>query len=478
MLSIQQRLGVSLVALVSISYGLLIATNEVVIRRDRLQRHERLVMATAMAIEQHLKSPGGASLTRQSALDEQVVQAELNDFSATRVLVWLSRPQAQPIFPSTRSVKEFLLNKPLLEMAGVNAAGMQKPRSFSFKGETYFTCSMPLPNGLGVLRFLEDVGVSPASRRDNASILFVLWLLLVLISALLIRQLTSAAIRPLLSLQSMMDDLSLQPSGVVGGERLSADSQPLELRGIANSYNLLAERLQKAWTQQQLLMRAVSHELLTPITLIGSNARRLGRRVTGLPDSERYLLDNVQAEASRVDRLVRDLLDLARGDSGKLSLRLVDFALVDVVRESLKDAEALPWGSRVRFDQAISVELTTAMVKGDPERLRQCLLNVLENAAKYSPADQPIDLRLTTTETTAQIRVEDRGKGIPAEERELIFQPFYRSNETRGQEAGSGIGLAIVRLLMERMGGSVTVVDCDHQGTAMQFELPMVDADA
>jgi len=478
MLSIQQRLGVSLVALVSVSYGLLMATNELVIRRDRLQRHERLVMETAMSIEQNLKGPARASLSTQTPQGEQAVRAELNNFSATRVLVWLSRPQAQPIFPSKSSVEGFMQNKPLLEAAGVNAAGMQKPRSFNFEGQTYFTCSMPLPNGLGVLRFLEDVGVSPASRRDNATILFVIWLLLVLISSLLIRQLTSAAIRPLLGLQSVMDDLSLQPSGVVGGERVSADAQPLELRGIANSYNLLADRLQKAWTQQQLLMRAVSHELLTPITLIGSNARRLGRRVTGLPDSERHLLESVQTEAGRVDRLVRDLLDLARGDSGKLSLMVLDVAVMDVVREALKDAEILPWGSRVRFDQSISAELTAAMVKGDPDRLRQCLLNVLENAAKYSPADQPIDLRLTATDTAVQITVEDRGKGIPVEERDLIFQPFYRSNETRGQEVGSGIGLAIVRLLMERMGGSVAVVDCDHQGTAMQFELPLTDAHA
>lgn len=474
-LSIRQRLGLSLVALISISYGLLMATNELVIRRDRLQRHERLVMATAMAIEKHLNAGGGRMLATHTPEGERRVREELNDFSATRVMVWLSRPSAQPIFPASPAVQGFLRDRPLLEAAGVDAVGMQKPRSFNYQGQTYFTCSMPLPSGQGVLRFLEDVGVSPASRRDNLMLLAGVWLLLVLFSVLLIRPLTSVALRPLRRLELVMDRLSLQPSGVVSGERINTDDNPFELRGIATSYNQLADRLQKAWTQQQLFMRAVSHELLTPITLIGSSARRLARHCVDLANADQQLLMSIQDEAGRVDRLVRNLLDLARNDSGNLSLHSDAFIPLLIIQETLRDVAAIPWGGRVSLRPYAEGDLASAEVKGDPERLRQCLLNVLENAAKYSPPDQPIELSVMATSAAVQIRIQDRGLGINPLEREKIFQPFYRSDQARDQQAGSGVGLAIVRLLIERMGGTVMVVDGDQPGTTMQFELPRSD---
>ena len=279
--SIRRRLGLSLVALISVSYGLLMVTTEVVIRRDRLQRHERLVMATAAAINEKLAIRGKQELSTRSRLGEQDVSDVLNEFSATRVLVWLSRPSAPPIFPRSSAVQEFFNDPKLLLAAGLNAPGMQKPRIFTYRGETYFTCSMPLGNGQGVLRFLEDVGISPASRQENLITLLAIWLMLVLIAALLIRSVTALALNPLLGLERVMDDLSLRPSGVVGGDRVSIDGQPQELQGIVASFNALADRLQKAWTQQNLLMRSMSHELLTPVTLIVSNARRLARLARG-----------------------------------------------------------------------------------------------------------------------------------------------------------------------------------------------------
>jgi len=473
--SIRRRLGLSLVALISVSYGLLLVTTEVVIRRDRLQRHERLVMATAAAIDENLAIKGKQELSKRTKLGEQDLTDVLNDFSATRVLVWLSRPSAPPVFPRSTAVQEFLNDPKLLIAAGLNAPGMQKPRTFTYKGETYFTCSMPLANGQGVLRFLEDVGISPASRQENLIILFGIWLVLVLIAILLISRVTTVSLNPLLGLERVMDDLSLRPSGLVGGERVLIDGQPQELHRIAAAYNALADRLQKAWTQQNLLMRSMSHELLTPVTLIGSNARRLARLAGDLPADQRQLVDSLQTEAGRVNRLVCSLVDLARGDSNNLSLQSTLLNPYQLLRQIYADVQVLPWGSRVQWqelDQADPAVHVT--VRGDAERLRQCVLNVLENASKYSQVDQPIWLLIDSTPELVRIRVEDRGLGIPEAERELVFEPFYRSNPTAGQEVrGTGVGLAIVRLLIERMGGKVNIVDQEQPGTTVQFELPI-----
>lgn len=146
-ISIRRRLGYSLVGLFTISFGILLIGTDQIIKRDRLQRHERLVMATGMAIEKEVSKE--AEGQKNGGLDDQTYRQILNNFSATRVLVWLSRPSTDPLFPNTASVQQFFNDPQLLEAAGLNASGMQKPRSFTFKGQTYFTCSMPLPGNQG-----------------------------------------------------------------------------------------------------------------------------------------------------------------------------------------------------------------------------------------------------------------------------------------------------------------------------------------
>lgn len=473
--SIRQRLGLWLVALVSVSYGLLMLNSELVLSRDRLQRHQRLVMATTEAVDADLKAAGGHRLLRTNTpAGAAQVQKVLNDFSAIRVMVWLSRPSQPPVFPNANSVHAFLHTPGLLEAAGVNASGMQVPRAFTFAGQTYFTCSMPLPEGQGVLRFLEDVGVSPASRRDNVVLLLSIWLGLVLITALLVGQLVGLAIRPLTRLQRAVDTFRLSPSGELEVEPLVVQEQPKELQGIALAYNRLVDRLQLSWSQQQLFVRAMSHELLTPITLIGSSTRRLLRRAPDLPAAERELLQSVQDESRRVDRLVRDLLDLSRGDSGKLSLTTAPFQPSLLLKQLCADVQVLPWGQRLVVDPALQQSSADAFwVMGDAERFRQCVLNVFENAVKYSPPGSPIGLSMQVSEEGVRVRVLDQGVGIPPEDRHNVFEPFYRVPGTSSQQPGSGIGLAIVRLLMERMGGGVAVVDHDGPGTCMEFILPL-----
>ena len=478
--SIRQRLGLSLVALVSVFYGLLILNTEQVLSRDRLQRHQRLVMATAEAVHNEFKHADwddhSPLLKSASPAEASELQEILNDFSAIRVMVWLSRPSQPPIFPTAHSVRAFLDTPGLMDAAGVNASGMQLPRSFVFAGQTYFTCSMPLPEGHGVLRFLEDVGVSPTSRRENAVFLFCLWVGLVLITAFVVGQLVGLAIRPLTRLQQAVESFRISPSGEVEVQSLQVNEQPKELQPIAMAYNRLADRLQLSWSQQQLFIRAMSHELLTPITLIASSTRRLLRRTPDLPASERDLLISVQDEARRVDRLVRDLLDLSRGDSGKLSLVTAPFQACALLRQLNADVQLLPWGDRLVVDAAIQQpESDRYWVMGDAERFRQCVLNVLENAVKYSPESSRISLSMQVADRSMYVRVLDHGKGIPVEERQKVFEPFYRVPGASSENPGSGVGLAIVRLLMERMGGTVAVIDHQGPGTCMQFTLPLTE---
>ena len=459
--------------MLSVTYAVLIMNSEFVIRRDRLQRHQRLVMSTAEAINKKIGS-AGLSSTLNTPAGERRVREVLSEFSATRVLVWLSRPRGlQPIFPATESTIG-LRNQRLLLAAGVNARGMQLPRSFHLDGETYFTCSMPLKGDQGVLRFLEDVGVSPASRQDNIVTLFLIWLGLVGLSALLLIPLSRLAIRPLLQLEGALDDVSLMPSGKVEAAEVNELAQPKELQGIVAAYNRLASRLQQVWTQQHLLVNSLSHELVTPLTLIRGGAKRLSRQAESWTSADRLTLMALIEEAARADRLVRDFLDIAREEAGRLVVDVEPFDPVLLIHSLDQDIRSLPWCNRVQFRDETGLLEGQVLVRGSRDRFRQCILNLLENAAKYSGESDPIDLVMSADENQFLLSVIDRGPGIPADEQQKIFLPFYRSVKVSADVPGTGIGLAIVKLLMRRMGGDVVVIDHSRPGACIRLSLGII----
>ena len=474
-LSMRKSLGYSLVGLFTVTFGLLLVATDQVIRRDRLQRHERLVMATAEAIATTIDGIQVPRNQAQESLSEPPYQQILNDFSATRVLVWLSRKDQLPIFPETPSVKSFFRDPTLLVKAGVNAPGMQKPRSFTYDGRTFFTCSMPLPNNQGVLRFLEDVGVNPAVRRENLIGLLLIWIVLVVVATIVIRRILTISLLPLSKLEESMEAVNLRPSGVVSKEYALLDGHPQELHGIISSYNNLADRLQESWTHQLLFMRSVSHELITPLTLIGSTARRLGRRVKDLPAADLQLLQSLETEAWRTDRLVRDLIDLARCESGSLNLSLEKISPYAVISDVLGKIDLLLWGGRVRHPSLEDLgEFKAYLLQVNADRLSQCILNVLENASKYSPEASPIDLTLTLSDGKIMFDIKDQGCGISSAEQEKIFKPFFRGAEGSDYAQGTGVGLALVAQLVSLMNGQIYVSESSASGTVMRFEFPVV----
>lgn len=474
-LSIRKRLGFSLVGLFTISFGVLLVATDQVIKRDRLQRHERLVMATAMSVENQIEQVREQDGSQMQGLDDNVYRTILNDFSATRVLLWLSRPEKPPLFPDTSPVQEFFGDSKLLQAAGLNSTGMQKPRSFNFEGQTYFTCSLPLPGDQGVLRFLEDVGVSPAGRKENLIALLLIWIASIVVATVMIRQIMTRSLNPLKKLEDVMDDISLRPSGQVSDGQVILSSQPVELQAIVTSYNRLAERLQDSWTKQLLFMRSISHELITPLTLIGSSARRLDRRLKVLPTDDRMLLTSIRNEAWNADHLVRDLIDLARSESGNLHLTLTSLLAVDIIKDLSDELKPLPWGNRIltpTSDDLINLE--GIKIEVNSERLRQSIINVLENASKYSPSTKSVELSMLRVDENICFDVRDYGSGIPEDEFNTIFQPFRRGEATSNGTPGSGVGLALVFQFVKLMNGRIYVLRSSDEGTVMRFEFPIL----
>jgi signal transduction histidine kinase len=187
------------------------------------------------------------------------------------------------------------------------------------------------------------------------------------------------------------------------------------------------------------------HERRTPITLIAGHAQGLLRRP---PQPAALLL--IQQEAQRMGTLVTDLLDLARNDSGRLHLRRQPLQADDVLL-ALYERMAPQAAGRLRLQAC--AEAPTA--SGDPHRLQQCLTALVDNALLYSPAPSPVTLAASTGPAGELVlHVRDRGPGVPIEEREAIFGRFVRGSAgLASPRRGSGIGLSVVQLLIEAMGG-------------------------
>jgi two-component system OmpR family sensor kinase len=239
-----------------------------------------------------------------------------------------------------------------------------------------------------------------------------------------------------------------------------------ELAGLAGSINQMAEALERSRVLEQQFLLSVSHDLRTPLTSIRGYAEALADGT--LTDVAKGAAV-IEQEAGRLERLVRDLLDLSKLDarSFRLDLQPVDLAAVAVAAaEALRpDAEA----GGVTLSAAPG---PPAVVVGDPDRLAQVVANLVENALKHAAGR--VEVTVAVDPVSAWLSVADDGPGIAAEDRPHVFERLYVSRHapTR-REAGSGLGLAIVHELVTAMGGTVQALGNEPRGTRMVAGFPL-----
>ena len=213
----------------------------------------------------------------------------------------------------------------------------------------------------------------------------------------------------------------------------------------------------------------VSHELRSPMAAVIGAARTLQIRWRELkPDQREAFLALIGDETSRLAELVGDVLDTSRIEAGTFSYRFSDIDLATLVGESVATAsvgqEAVPL--RVEIPDGVP------RVRGDAERLRQVLGNLIDNAVKYSPAGQPVEVRIARVDGVVHVSVNDRGPGIKADEQRLIFEKFGRVAGT-GSKPGTGLGLYIARSIAEAHGGELTVSSAPGRGSTFTLSLPV-----
>ena len=259
-------------------------------------------------------------------------------------------------------------------------------------------------------------------------------------------------------------------------ERLPVDEPRGELGELALVVNDLLGRLEDAFAQQRRFVADASHELRTPVAVLRAEADIALAQPARSPAQYREALRIIQDAGQRLSRVVNDLFLLARADSGPVPLRREPLFLDELVNDTVLVLRAHAAQRAVRVEVG---QLPETPLRGDADLLGRLVMNLLENAVKYSPVGSTVRLRLTSSGSTACLHVADEGPGIPREDRARVFERFFRADAVVQGEtppSGAGLGLAIARWVAEAHGGSLVLLESPEGGSEFRACLPTGEA--
>jgi two-component system sensor histidine kinase BaeS len=250
-----------------------------------------------------------------------------------------------------------------------------------------------------------------------------------------------------------------------------------EIADLTAGFNAMAERLQASIEfirrdrdRGRDFLADVSHELRTPIAALRTFNELLAEGAVDEATREEFL-DQSRQQIDRLDWLATNLLELSKLDSGLVLLDLRPDDLRAVVENAVQQAQ--PAADRKGVQLVVNVPAEPVRQRHDPQRLGQVLSNLIGNALKFTPPNGRVEVELEATDTGAQLRIADTGVGIDPDELPYVFERFYRgskANESRA--AGSGLGLSIVRSIVEMHNGRVAITSTPAQGTQVSILLP------
>jgi two-component system OmpR family sensor kinase len=253
-----------------------------------------------------------------------------------------------------------------------------------------------------------------------------------------------------------------------------------EIGRLTLSFNQMVEQLEAAFSRQKQFVADASHELRTPLTVLRGSLEMLLMGVDrGDIETSRRLAHSMSSEVLRMQRLVEDLLALTRLDEGKITLRVETINIRTIADKVYDQAQQLAYGQEIRS----KIDPNISLAHADADRVQQVLLNIVENALKYTSSDGYIELvAYNEGQETVLIEVRDNGKGIPSSALPHVFDRFYRVDPARSRLSrhvgGNGLGLAIARELIEVQGGTIAISSTFGKGTTVTIRLRAATSNA
>ncbi len=409
--------------------------------------------------------PRDVQLYSEMMPPETGLQKAINHLAATNIFFWVKSPEQKILAKSP--ITDNLSDSTVAELMSLAQRTIQ-PRVYQVNQRYFVLCSRSLQvqgKMLGKVFVARDITREQRMYSAMVRSVGVASVLVIVVISGAIAFYIKRSLQPLRQLSQMTEVIS---AADLPDARLHLDNAPSEVRELAQTFNVMLFRLSQSWEQERQFVSNVSHELRTPLTIVHGYLQSVLRRQHNLTEMQREALETAASEAERTIRLLQDLLELARADSGYLHFNIESFVLNDLVAEVVGMAQN--YSGRVINIEASNEKI---LVKADYNRLKQVLLNLIDNGVKYSQPDTPINLQLNQQGEETIIQVIDQGYGIPLQHQSRIFERFYRVDEYRNYSSGgTGLGLSIVKTLVEGMGGSVTVRSRLGEGSVFTVILP------
>ncbi|MGA7915191.1 MAG: ATP-binding protein, partial [Candidatus Acidiferrales bacterium] len=255
-------------------------------------------------------------------------------------------------------------------------------------------------------------------------------------------------------------------------ERLAVKNPSDELGRLARTFNDLLDRLDQTFERQRRFISDASHELRTPISILRGEAEVALSQPERSSEEYRESLAVLQQEALRLANIVEDLFTLTRADAGEYRLTCSDFYLDELAADCVRATRALAQAKNI----VLAAEAPREMpVRADEELLRRMILNLLDNAIKYTPEGGNVSVTCSLAPHGYELSVTDTGAGIPADMQSRIFERFFRVDPARsrsGRDGGAGLGLSIARWIAEAHQGRIDLVRSGAAGSVFKVYIP------
>ncbi len=254
--------------------------------------------------------------------------------------------------------------------------------------------------------------------------------------------------------------------------RIEAPRGEDEVARLARNFNRMAASLEKLETERRAMIADIAHELRTPLTVMQARLEAIQDGVMPLEMGE---IDRLHHQTGLLARLVEDLRTLSLADAGRLTLELRELDLVEWVRRAATTFLASLDAKKINLE--LRLPAGPVRIRADADRMAQIVSNLLTNAQAHTPAGGTIALEVCTADKTATLRIADSGAGIPQEALNRVFDRFYRAETSRSRATGgSGLGLSIVKALVELHGGTVAAHNRPEGGAVFEVRLPLDQA--
>lgn len=454
--SLRARLWLSYLAVVGAALGVLALALLAFLWQSPLVYRE--ASGRLLAVQRLLdRLPAGEWLAlRPAALTERIARVDENFdvrvlvFAADRTLLADSRPGVAALpLPRLLAARNFAFER--------DAQG--NPWIYALRrldDGRWLMLAVPRPR-LAALTVLRDDLLLPLLGAGLAG------LGLALVMSYALSRWVADPLQQVVTVTSNMPDVEAPPVPLRG---------PREVQNLVQAFNAMLARLQATQRSQRAFVANVSHELKTPLTSIQGFAQALLDDTAGTPEARQQAAQIIYDESARMYRMVLDLLDLARLDSGMMQMKREALDVPTLLRSVVE--KFAPQARAAGVEVVLQVE-DLPPCPGDGDRLGQVFSNLLDNALKFTPANGRVSIIAQKTPDGVEIQFTDNGPGIAEEQVEHIFDRFYQADPARARDGrhGAGLGLSIAREIVHAHGGKIKVRSAPGQGSTFIVTLPL-----